>query len=63
VIQNIAEHHQNVSKHILCVAILVLGVDEHPIIVLVSMEAQIASEVVGSQFPVHSGLIVDIEIS
>ena len=61
-IKNIPEHHQKASKYMLSVSVLVKGADEHTIIPLATMEVWIASQVVSSQFPVHGGLVVHLEI-
>lgn len=56
------EHHGKASKYMLGVSMLVFGMDQHTVIALISVEAQIASQIVSSQFPVHSRLIVGFEI-
>ena len=42
-IQKVVEHHQKASKHVLSIAMLVLGTDEHTVI---SVEAWVALQVV-----------------
>ena len=61
-IQNVTEHHEETSKYVCGVSVPVLGADKHAIIPLVSMEARITSKVVGRQSPVHSRLVVNLEI-
>ena len=62
-IKNVLEHHQKASEYMLGVSVLVMGADEHTIIPLATVEVWIASQVVGSQFPVHGGLVVHLEVS
>lgn len=60
--KSIVEHYEELSKYVLSITMPVKGVDECVVVMLVTVEAQTALQVVSSQFPVHSQLIVDFEI-
>lgn len=44
------------------VSMLVLSADKHTVVTLMTVEARIASQVVGSYFPVHMRLVIDFEV-